>query len=72
MDPPVRRGALASTKQTGILQTDTQTRCILASTKTDLDPSGRHNRRGALASTKHIGVLQTDTQTGALASTETD
>ena len=51
--------------------TDTQTKCI-ASTKTDLDPSGRHNRRGALASTKHIGVLKTDTQTGALASTEID
>ena len=50
----------------------THRRGALASTKTDLDPSGRHNRRGALASTKHIGILQTDTQTGALASTGTD
>ena len=69
---PDRCGALVSQIQTGILQTDTHRRGALASTKTDLDPSGRHNRRDALASTKHIGILQTDTQTGALASTETD
>ena len=51
----------------------TNRRGALASTKTDLDPPGRHSRRRALASTKQVGTLQADTdQHGALAFTETD
>ena len=48
-------------------------RGALESTKTDLDPPGRHSRRGALASTKEIGTLQVDTKDEVhLQSTETD
>ena len=69
-----RRGALVSTKQTGILQTNTDRHGVLASTKNRYRSlQADTSRRSALVSTKQIGTLQTGiSRRGALGSTNTN
>ena len=55
-----RRGALVSTKQTGILG-QTHRRGALASTETDLDPPGDTTDVVHWQSQSEVGTLQADT-----------